>query len=203
MPRPLRREHENACHHVMNRGLEKKIIFSNKKSYEIFLKILEEACEKFEVIIYSYCLMPNHYHLLVKTPKANLGKFMQHINGLYTQKFNKFMERDGPLFRGRFKSILVEDDIYLSHLTRYIHLNPLSLVKNLTQYQYSSYRAYLGLEPCPKWLNKNDIFSILEINDSNLYKEEFMNFNKGSDPYGYETPNIKVRVNRGSDPLKK
>lgn len=171
MPRPPRIEHEDAFHHVMNRGLEKKLIFHNKKSYEIFLEILQEACEKFGIIVYAYCLMPNHYHLLVKTPKANLGKFMQHINGCYTRRFNKFMERDGPLFRGRFKSILVEGDNYLLHLTKYIHLNPINLVNNLSNYQYSSYPAYLGLVECPTWLNKSDVLSILGINNSSLYKD--------------------------------
>lgn len=174
MPRPHRIQFHNAHYHVMNRGLNKNLIFFNDKSYKIFLEILEEACEKFSVIVQAYCLMPNHYHLLLQTPNANLSKFMQHLNGFYTQRYNKFMEKDGPLFRGRYKSILVEDDSYLLSLNRYIHRNPINLVNDLKHYKWSSYPSYLNLAKCPMWLNKNEILKILGSNDVSKYENFVM-----------------------------
>ncbi len=175
MPRPPRIQFPNAYYHVMNRGIDKKQIFFNDHSYEVFLEILGEACKKFGVIIYSYCLMPNHYHLLLKTPNANLGKMMQHVNGFYTQRYNKFMEKDGPLFRGRFKSILVDKDSYLLSLARYIHRNPIGLVENLKYYKWSSYPAYLKLAKCPAWLDKSEILQIMNVEKDVTKYEEFVN----------------------------
>jgi len=105
--------------------------------------------------------MPNHYHLLIQTIEPNLGRIMRHVNGVYTQRFNKIKKIDGPLFRGRYKSILVDSGEYLLELSRYIHRNPIQtenkqdrLVKELSDYQYSSYRSYLNFAITPKWLNK-------------------------------------------------
>jgi len=99
--------------------------------------------------------MDNHYHLLVRTPEANLQRIMRHINGQYTQSFNRTGHREGPLFRGRYKSVLVEAETYWLGLTRYIHRNPLEagLVRNLSDYPWSSYPAYMGAAETPEWLN--------------------------------------------------
>ena len=96
MPRPPRMQYPDAYYHVMNRGIDKNEIFHNSKSYEVFLEILGEACKKFGVIVHAYCLMNNHYHLLLQTPNSNLGKFMQHLGSHYTKRYNKFMEKYGP-----------------------------------------------------------------------------------------------------------
>ena len=125
MPRPLRIEYENAYYHVMNRGRGRQRIFHDKNYFEAFLKTLEEAHQRFGIEILCYCLMSNHYHLLVKTPEANLGRAMRHINGLYTQRYNRLKQTDGSLFRGRYKAILVEEDSYQLQLSRYIHRNPI------------------------------------------------------------------------------
>ena len=109
MPRPLRIEYENACYHVMNRGRSRQDIFHEEKDYQSFLNTLAEAHKRFGLQIQSYCLMQNHYHLLIKTPEGNLGRAMRHINGLYTQRYNRMRKTDGPLFRGRYKAILVEE----------------------------------------------------------------------------------------------
>lgn len=103
------------------------------------------------VRIAAFCLMPNHYHLLAQTPDANLSRFMRHVDGVYTQRFNRLLECDGSLFRGRYKAILVEADTYLSDVVRYIHRNPLraGLVRRLDRYPWSSHIAYLS--PSPKW----------------------------------------------------
>jgi putative transposase len=106
----------------------------SKKDYDLFLTTLQEACNLFQVTVYAYCLMPNHYHLLVCTPSANLSRFMRHLNGVYTQRFNREHKRDGPLFRGRFKSILVQEDSYLIEVVRYIHKNPLKAKKGVKSF---------------------------------------------------------------------
>lgn len=174
MPRPLRLQLPDAFYHVMNRGLAKKDIFYNDKSREIFLEILADACEKFGISVHAYCLMSNHYHLLVQTPNGNLAKFMQHLSGIYTRRYNKFMGIDGPLFRGRFKSVLVSKDSYLLNLSRYIHRNPINFVNNLRSYKWSSYPAYLGLAYCPSWLNKNESLEIMSINSIETYESFVM-----------------------------
>jgi len=97
--------------------------------------------------------MPNHYHLLINTPLGNISRAMKYLNGVYTQRYNKLRQTDGPLFRGRFKSILVDANEYLLTLSRYIHLNPVvaKLVKLPEQYRWSSYETYLGIQPEPLW----------------------------------------------------
>ena len=138
MPRLLRIEYENAFYHVMNRGRARETIFHNEAYYKAFLITLDEASKRFDCVIHAYCLMGNHYHLLLQTPKANLSRIMRHINGVYTQRHNRLKLVDGPLFRGRFKAILVDADSYLLQLSRYIHRNPIEmkkpLVEDLSQY---------------------------------------------------------------------
>lgn len=124
MPRPLRIHFPNAWYHVMNRGAGGQKIFKNNIHRTMFLELLEECHRMFNLKICAYCLMDNHYHLLVSTPDANLSRVMRHINGVYTQKFNRLLKIDGPLFRGRYKAQLVDDDCYQLIVSRYIHLNP-------------------------------------------------------------------------------
>ena len=115
------------------------------------------------VRIAAFCLMPNHYHLLVQTPNANLSRFMRHIDGIYTQRFNRSHNCDGPLFRGRYKAILVDADTYLLEALRYIHRNPLraGLVTRLDRYGWSSHRGYLSRSRNWSWLYTDFVFSML------------------------------------------
>jgi putative transposase len=115
------------------------------------------------VRIAAFCLMPNHYHLLVQTPDANLSRFMRHVDGIYTQRFNRFHKCDGPLFRGRYKAVLVEADMYLLDLVRYIHRNPLraGLVSRLDRYPCNSHKAYLSRSARWAWLHNELVFSML------------------------------------------
>ena len=161
MSRPLRIEYPGAWYHVMNRGLNRRLIFSGKKDYPLFLETLADACSLFHVGIGAYCLLPNNYHLLVHTPEANLSRFMRHVNGVYTQRFNRRHKRDGPLFRGRFKGILIEADSYLLQVVKYIHRNPAKagLTESLGGFAWSSHK-YFTASPgknVPDWLESDCI----------------------------------------------
>ena len=159
MPRPLRLQYEDAYYHAMNRGRGSQRIFHQHEDDGAFLETLAEARQRFGLEIHAYCFMPNHYHLLVQTPRGNLARGMRHVNGLYTQRYNRLHHTDGPLFRGRYKAILVQADHCLLALTRYIHRNPLAahppLVTPLVTYPWSSYAAYLNQAPCPPWLTRD------------------------------------------------
>jgi len=165
MPRPQRIEYENALYHVMNRGRGRQAIFHAEPYFSAFLSTLAEAHKRFNCIIHAYCLMSNHYHLLIETPDANLSRVMRHINGVYTQRHNRLKRTDGTLFRGRFKAILVEHDSYLLQLSRYIHRNPVdtqrSLVTDLSQYPWSSYPTYVNKAKKPDWLYTDQIYQML------------------------------------------
>jgi REP element-mobilizing transposase RayT len=165
MPRPTRIEYEGAFHHVMNRGQDKRPIFRDEDDYGLFLTTLAEASKDYSAIIHAYCLMTNHYHLLIETPKANLSQIMKHINGLYTQRYNRKHKKDGALFRGRYKSVLVDEDAYLLQLTRYIHRNPLEvkkqMVAELSDYPWSSYPAYINQTKGEPWLMKDKTYQML------------------------------------------
>ena len=146
MVRPLRIEYPDAWYHVMNRGRRGEQIFLEERDYKTFLELLMESAQLWHLRIVAYCQMPNHYHLLVQTPDANLSRCMRHINGVYTQRFNRLHQCDGQLFRGRYKAILVDADSYLLQLVRYIHRNPLraGIVEELSSYEWSSHRGYLS-----------------------------------------------------------
>ncbi|NKB81766.1 MAG: hypothetical protein GKS05_07765 [Nitrospirales bacterium] len=163
MARPLRIEYDGAWYHVINRGTCHQSIFTTDEQRRYFLSLLADTHDRFNAEWHAYCLMSNHYHLLVRTPEANLPRIMRHINGLYTQYYNRTEGRDGPLFRGRYKAILVEAQAYWTQLSRYIHRNPLEagLVKHLAQYRWSSYPAYINRYKRPAWLTCEYILTSL------------------------------------------
>jgi putative transposase len=158
MPRPLRIEYVDAWYHVMNRGINRMKIFTNNSHREMFLKLLENISHLFKIEVHGYCLMDNHYHLLLHTPFSNLSNAMRHLNGVYTQNFNRSIKRDGALFRGRYKAILIEKENYLLKVNRYIHLNPLeaNITRHLENYKWSSYPSYIGINHTP-WLKTSII----------------------------------------------
>ena len=165
MTRPLRVEYEGAYYHVMNRGQGRQRIHHGDDYYLYFLHCLEQAHKRFALEVHAYCLMDNHYHLLVRTPRGNLSRAMRHINGLYTQRHNTLRKTDGALFRGRYKSINIEASSYLLEVSRYIHRNPVEtrkpLVQTLDSYRWSSYPAYRNKTETPDWLYKEAVFSEL------------------------------------------
>src|SRR5579859_3715129 len=124
MARPLRIEFSGAFHHVMARGNARQNIFRDTQDRQAFLAGLKRVCERFDWRIWAYCLMDNHYHLLVETLEPTLSRGMREINGVYTQGFNRRHSRVGHVFQGRYKSLLIEKDAYLLELSRYIVLNP-------------------------------------------------------------------------------
>ena len=124
MARPLRIEFPSALYHVTSRGDRREPIFEDDEDRRKFLRVLAETVDRFNWICHAYCLMTNHYHLVVETPEANLSKGMRQLNGVYTQASNRRHRRTGHLFQGRFKAILVDKDSYLLELTRYVVLNP-------------------------------------------------------------------------------
>jgi putative transposase len=154
MARPLRIEYPGAWYHVMNRGRRKEEIFFGDKDRELFIKVLGECSGLFSLEIHAYSLMPNHYHLLVHTPKGNLSRAMRHLNGVYTQRINARHKFEGSLFKGRFKSILIEEEAYFLELLRYIHHNPVKakLTTDLEEHKWTSHRAYMREKERPDWL---------------------------------------------------
>jgi putative transposase len=163
MSRPLRIEYPEAWYHVTNKGRRREAIFPDGEDYLRFLDLLRQASVMWGVRIAGFCLMPYHYHLLVQTPRANLSRFMRHVDGVYTQRFNRFHNSDGSLFRGRYKAILVEADTYLPSLLKYIHLNPLraGLITRLDRYAWSSHKGYLSSSSRWNWLHTEFIHSML------------------------------------------
>ncbi|VFQ45098.1 trp repressor/replication initiator [Desulfoluna butyratoxydans] len=159
MARPLRITFPGAFYHVTSRGNERKNIYKSKRDRQKFLEYLGEAHERYGAIIHAYCLMTNHYHLLIETPDANLPQIMKHVNSSYTTYFNVKRKRFGHLFQGRYKAFLVYKDDYALELSRYIHLNPVraAMVDSVIDYPWSSYRAFVGKEASPEWLETDYI----------------------------------------------
>jgi putative transposase len=172
MARPLRIVFPGAFYHVTSRGNEGRAVFKSRRDREKFAEYLESASERYQAIIHAYCLMDNHYHLLVETPLGNLPQIMHHINGAYTTYFNIKRKRAGHLFQGRYKAILVAIDEYAKALSRYIHLNPVraKLVEIPEKYEWSSYKFYIGKQKPPKWLYRDFILSYFGNNISNAQR---------------------------------
>ena len=155
MARPLRLEFAGAIYHLTSRGNDRQKIFFTDADRELFLNTLSGVVSRYGWICHAYCLMANHYHLLVETPKANLSIGMRQLNGMYTQSFNRTHKRVGHLFQGRFKAILVEKKSYLLELCRYIVLNPIRLKSTVKaqSWKWSSYRATAGFISPPTFLS--------------------------------------------------
>ena len=161
MARPLRVEYSGAVYHVINRGNAGENLYRNSRDREKFLSYLERAVERFSIKVHAYCLMSNHFHILMETLHPNLSKSVQWINVSYAVYFNRKYKRNGHLFQGRFKSVLVDADSYLKQLSRYIHLNPVraGIVDRPTDYDWSSYTAFIGKRIAPEWLETHWLLS--------------------------------------------
>jgi REP element-mobilizing transposase RayT len=151
MARPLRIEYPGAVYHVTSRGNARADIFVETGDRQTFLFQLESVVSRFNWICHAYCLMDNHYHLLIETPEGNLSMGMRHLNGVYTQSFNRQHQRVGHIFQGRFKAVIVEKESHLLELCRYVVLNPVraEMVSAPQKWPWSSYRATVGINTTP------------------------------------------------------
>ena len=179
MARPLRIEYPGAVYHVTARGNDRAPTFEDDADQVAFLVLLEEVVERFKWLCHAYVLMGNHYHLLVETIEGNLSVGMRHVNGVYTQRFNRRHHRVGHLFQGRFKSILVERQAYLLELCRYVVLNPVraGMVENPEDYEWSSYRATAGITRGARFVCSDWILSQFS-SDASQARRLYMNFVK-------------------------
>jgi REP element-mobilizing transposase RayT len=161
MSRPLRLEFPDALYHITSRGDRREDIYEDDVDRIEYLKIFSSVIDQFNWICYAYCLMSNHYHLLIQTPDSNLSKGMRQLNGVYTQYYNRRHNIVGHLFQGRYKAIHVDQDTYLLELSRYIVLNPVKagMVKQVGNWEWSSYQAMTGESQSPDWLSDDYLLS--------------------------------------------
>lgn len=185
MARPIRIQYPGAFYHIMSRGSDRLNIFNDTLDYQDFLLVFFDTIKRYNWTCYAYCLMPNHYHLLIKTNEANLSLGMRQLNGVYTQNYNIRYKRIGHLFQGRFKSILVEEERYKYELIRYIALNPLraNTSQKIEDYKWNSVLEVLGLVDKTGCINTKEILSDFD-EDEEKAKElllEFLNYKSEKD----------------------
>jgi len=194
MARPLRVEFPGAFYHVINRGNAGEDVFKSLRDREKFLEYLETASARFSIRIHTYCLMTNHYHVLVETPEANLSRAIQWVNVSYAVYFNVKRRRRGHLFQGRYKAVLVDADEYLKYLSRYIHLNPVraKLTESAAGYPWSSYSYFVGKKKAPKWFETDWLLSQFGKNRKEA-KKNYKAFVEGVDPASLESPDKAMR----------
>jgi len=200
MARPLRIEFPGAVYHILSRGDRKERIFKDDKDRKTFLEILASIVKRYNFLCHAYCLMDNHYHLLIETPDGNLSQGIKYLNGVYTQKFNRVHNTVGHLFQGRFKSILIEKESYLLELCRYIVLNPVraGIVNKPWQWKWSSYKATAGMAKKQEFLTVEWIlsqFSYEQKEAQMIYKEFVLSGIEKEFPW----KDLKGRVILGKD----
>lgn len=202
MGRPLRIQYPGALYHITSRGNEKKKIYLDDTDRIKFLEILREYHVRYGILIHSYVLMDNHYHLILETPKGNLLKVMHGINGGYTGYFNRKYKRAGHLFQGRYKGILVDKDNYLVQLGRYVHLNPVraAIVGRPEQYKWSSYPGYIGKEKEYQWVEYSWMLSKFGSNTKRA-REKYREYVEEGLKKEIETPlkNLHGQIILGED----
>ncbi|MCP4325238.1 MAG: transposase [Psychromonas sp.] len=166
MSRPLRLEFAGALYHLTSRGNDRKNIFFEESDFELFISILSDVCISYHCSIHAYCLMSNHYHLLLETSQPNLSKVMRQLNGVFTQKMNQKHHHTGHLFQGRYKAILVDKEPYLLELSRYIVLNPVraKMVNSPDEWLWSNWHNMIGRKESPPWLTTDFILRYFSSN---------------------------------------
>src|SRR3989304_3663026 len=175
MPRGPRLAFQNAFYHVFNRGINKQDIFLSDEDYAFFLRKLQGLREKYDHSIYALCLMPNHFHISIRTRKTPISKIMSSLTTSYSMYFNRKYQHFGPVFQNRFKSVLIENDSYFLELSRYIYLNPVKagLVEDPAMHEYTSLREILGKEPL-HYLDQDILRLIGETENSRKNYQEFI-----------------------------
>ena len=200
MARPIRIEYPGAIYHVTSRGNARSDIYLNDKDRKSFLKLIEQACHRYNWCCYAYCLMTNHYHLVLETAEANLSRGMKYLNGVYTQRFNRDHRRVGHVLQGRYKAILVEKESYLLEVMRYVILNPVRahMTKTAGQYPWSNYRAMIGKATCPEWLHKEWGLSQFGKHTSTAQKR-FIEFVKDGSKKAKLWDNLRYQIYLGEE----
>jgi len=162
MSRPLRLEYPGAFYHITSRGNAQADIFLCDNDRDIFVRLLRDEIDQQGWICYAWCLMNNHYHFLIETPEANLSRGMQRLNGRYTQGFNRRHGRVGHVFQGRYKAILVEKEVHLLELCRYIVLNPVraGMVNEVSQWEWSSYQQTSSMGGGQQWVATDQVLGL-------------------------------------------
>lgn len=185
VPRPLRVNVPNGIYHVTSRGNRRQILFVNDLDRELFLGLLATVSALRRWKCHGYCLMPNHYHLVLQTPDADLSDGMQRLNGEYAQCFNYFHGTDGHLFQGRFHALLVESDWHLAELSRYLALNPVraGLTTTAREWRWSSYAAIAEDRPSPPFVAVESILAFFGRDLANS-RRSFVDFVEGGSPVG-------------------
>ena len=183
MARPLRIEFAGALYHVTARGNAQESIFRSNSDRTCFIDFLSRSVERYNWRVHAYCLMGNHYHLLVETADSTLSSGMKYLNGSYSQCFNRNHARVGHVFQGRFKAILVQKDTYLLELCRYVVLNPVraEMVRTAEEWPWSNYRATSGMTSSPDWLDTDwtlSLFAGTRIDACDAYRD-FVEQGKG------------------------
>ena len=186
MARPLRIEYSGAIYHVTARGNARGDIYLQDRDRTAFLELLGKVCGRYRWSCYAYCLMTNHYHLILETAEPNLSRGMRQLNGSYSQTFNRHHRRVGHLFQGRFKSILIDRDGYLLEAIRYVILNPVRahMTKAAGQYPWSSYRQMIGKSAVPEWLNKDWVLSQYGVRTASAQQQFIRYIQAGTDDTG-------------------
>ena len=176
MSRPLRLQFSGALYHITSRGDGREPIYLNDRDRSEFLAILSQVCERYDWSCHSYCLMTNHYHLLMETHAATLARGMRQLNGVYTQRFNRAHGRVGHVYQGRYSAVLVQKERHLLEVMRYVVLNPVRarMVSDAKDWQWSSYRAAIGLDPLPRWLRTDGLAAFFGSGAEG--KHEFVRF---------------------------
>ena len=205
MARPLRLQFEGAVYHVMARGHERSAIFRDAEDRSKFLALLEQVATGEKWIVHAYCLLGNHFHILVETPEGALARGMRDLNGRYAQWFNWRHDRRGHVFEGRYRSVVVEKQTHLMELHRYIVLNPVRarLAERPSEWRWSSYRATAGSEKAPAWLETDWTLSQFAVRRS-AAREAFQRFVAAGKTAGKEVEALeKAAYLGGRDFLKR
>jgi putative transposase len=152
-----------AVYHITSRGDRRENIFDDDDDRLMWLEVLAEALESFDATVFAWCLMSNHYHIVLRTRRANLSRLMRHLNGVYTQRYNRRHGKVGHLYQGRFKGILVQEDAYLLEVCRYVDLNPVRarMVAHPGEWPWSSYAALTGEVPSAAWHDRATVLAMV------------------------------------------
>ncbi len=200
MARPVRVEFPGALYHITSRGDRREDIYDNDEDRRNFLALLTEVCQTHNWVCHAYCLMGNHYHLLIETPEGNLSKGMRQLNGVYTQIYNRAHDRAGHVFQGRYKAILLEKDNYLLEVARYVVLNPVraGMVRSAKDWPWSSYRATAGQSRGIPCLNVEWLLSVFAKRTSTAM-ERYKKYVQEGTPSTSPWEHLRNQIYLGSD----